>query len=394
MGFIEDIAKVSEQVRKNADHVVGEQATKMALIVPFFSALGYDVFDPTEVMPEYIADFATKGRGPLKKVDYALAINGTIVMLIEAKARGQKAETHDGQIRYYFNGLVTTRVGVVTNGIEYRFFTDLRDRNVMDEEPFFTFNVLDYDSKELDNLKFFHRDNFDTSAISRQAEDMVYVKGMTQLIGGFLRSPSKEFMRFLLKEIGDVSPLYKIEGQINDKRINRFEPIIKKSIQISLVELMTRSLTQEMGQPIEEEKVTKPDEIEEIEEEVGQTSDGSKVETTSEELEAFEKIKAIAATSKFFQLEVKYKDVAAYFGVHVGNSTWWFLRLYLAQTKKSFITRLSVDEVKSLAPNFEVRELSAPQGGATSRVIISSVSDLDKLAPLILKCYEIEAAKH
>ena len=394
MGFIEDIAKVSEQVRKKADHVVGEQATKMALIVPFFSALGYDVFDPTEVMPEYIADFATKGRGPLKKVDYALAINGTIVMLIEAKARGQKAETHDGQIRYYFNGLVTTRVGVVTNGIEYRFFTDLRDRNVMDEEPFFTFNVLDYDSKELDNLKFFHRDNFDTSAISRQAEDMVYVKGMTQLIGGFLRSPSKEFMRFLLKEIGEVSPLYKIEGQINDKRINRFEPIIKKSIQISLVELMTRSLTQEMGQPIEEEKVTKPDEIEEIEEEVGQTSDGSKVETTSEELEAFEKIKAIAATSKFFQLEVKYKDVAAYFGVHVGNSTWWFLRLYLAQTKKSFITRLSVDEVKSLAPNFEVRELSAPQGGATSRVIISSVSDLDKLAPLILKCYEIEAAKH
>ena len=394
MGFIEDIAKVSEQVRKNADHVVGEQATKMALIVPFFSALGYDVFDPTEVMPEYIADFATKGRGPLKKVDYALAINGTIVMLVEAKARGQKAETHDGQIRYYFNGLVTTRVGVVTNGIEYRFFTDLRDRNVMDEEPFFTFNVLDYDSKELDNLKFFHRDNFDTSAISRQAEDMVYVKGMTQLIGGFLRSPSKEFMRFLLKEIGEVSPLYKIEGQINDKRINRFEPIIKKSIQISLVELMTRSLTQEMGQPIEEEKVTKPDEIEEIEEEVGQTSDGSKVETTSEELEAFEKIKAIAATSKFFQLEVKYKDVAAYFVVHVGNSTWWFLRLYLAQTKKSFITRLSVDEVKSLAPNFEVRELSAPQGGATSRVIISSVSDLDKLAPLILKCYEIEAAKH
>jgi hypothetical protein len=315
-------------------------------------------------------------------------------MLVEAKARGQKAETHDGQIRYYFNGLVTTRVGVVTNGIEYRFFTDLRDRNVMDEEPFFTFNVLDYDSKELDNLKFFHRDNFDTSAISRQAEDMVYVKGMTQLIGGFLRSPSKEFMRFLLKEIGEVSPLYKIEGQINDKRINRFEPIIKKSIQISLVELMTRSLTQEMGQPIEEEKVTKPDEIEEIEEEVGQTSDGSKVETTSEELEAFEKIKAIAATSKFFQLEVKYKDVAAYFGVHVGNSTWWFLRLYLAQTKKSFITRLSVDEVKSLAPNFEVRELSAPQGGATSRVIISSVSDLDKLAPLILKCYETEAAKH
>jgi hypothetical protein len=80
--------------------------------------------------------------------------------------------------------------------------------------------------------------------------------------------------------------------------------------------------------------------------------------------------------------------------VHVGNSTWWFLRLYLSPKKKSFVTRLSVDEVKSLAPDFEVKELSAPLGGATSRVILSSVNDLDKLAALILKCYETEAAKH
>lgn len=388
MGFTEDIAKVSEQVRKNADHVVGEQATKMALIVPFFSALGYDVFDPTEVMPEYIADFATKGRGPLKKVDYAIAINGTIVMLVEAKARGEKAETHDGQIRYYFNGLVATKVGVVTNGIEYRFFTDLRVPNVMDEEPFFSFNVLKYDSKDIENLKFFHRDNFDAAAIGSHAEEMVYVKSITKLVGDILRSPSEEFMRFLLSQLG-------IEGKINKKKIEKFEPIIKKSIQSSLVELMTRSLSQEIAQPIEADKVIKADETEEIEEEeVGEISEASKVETTAEELEAFERIEAITATSKTHKLEVKYKDVVSYFGVHVGNSTWWFMRLYLSPKKKSFITRLPIDEVKSLAPDFEVQELSAPQGGATSRVIISSVSDLDNLAPLILKCYETEAAKH
>jgi hypothetical protein len=387
MGFTEDIAKVSEQVRKNADHVVGEQATKMALIVPFFSALGYDVFDPTEVMPEYIADFATKGRGPLKKVDYAIAINGTIVMLVEAKARGEKAETHDGQIRYYFNGLVATKVGVVTNGIEYRFFTDLRVPNVMDEEPFFSFNVLKYDSKDIENLKFFHRDNFDVAAIGSHAEEMVYVKSITKLIGDILRSPSEEFMRFLLSQLG-------IEGKINKKKLEKFEPIIKKSIQSSLVELMTRSLSQEIAQPAEVDKAVQADETEEIEEEGEQASEASKVETTAEELEAFEKIEAITATSKTHKLEVKYKDVVSYFGVHVGNSTWWFLRLYLSPKKKSFITRLPIDEVKSLAPDFEVQELSAPLGGATSRVIISSVNDLDKLAPLILKCYETEAAKH
>jgi hypothetical protein len=381
MGFTEDIAKVSEQVRKRAEQVVGEESTKMALILPFLSALGYDIYDPTEVMPEYIADFAVKRAGQLEKVDYALAINDTIVMIVEAKARGQKAEAHDGQLRKYFNSLLATKVSIVTNGIQYRFFTDLRNTNVMDDEPFFSFNVLEYDLKDIENLKFFHRDNFDAVAISRHAEEMVYVKSMTKLIGELLRSPSEEFMRFLLSQLG-------IEGKINKKKVDKFEPIIKKSIQSSLVELMTRSLSQEIAQPIEADKPVEPDEIEEIEEEQ------SKVETTTEELEAFEKIKAIAATSKTHNLEVKYKDVAAYFGVHVGNSTWWFLRLYLSPKKKSFVTRLSVDEVKSLAPNFEVRELSAPQGGATSRVIISSISDLDKLAPLILKCYETEAAKH
>jgi len=223
MGFTEDIAKVSEQVRKRAEQVVGEESTKMALILPFLSALGYDIYDPTEVMPEYVADFAIKRSGQFEKVDYALAINDTIVMIVEAKARGQKAEAHDGQLRKYFNSLLATKVSLVTNGIQYRFFTDLRNTNVMDDEPFLSFNVLEYDLKDIENLKFFHRDNFDAVAISRHAEEMVYVKSMTKLVGDLLRSPSEEFMRFLLSQLG-------IEGKINKKKLEKFEPIIKKSI--------------------------------------------------------------------------------------------------------------------------------------------------------------------
>ena len=83
MGFTEDIAKLSEQVRKRVDQVTGEEATKMALIVPFLSALGYDIYDPTEVMPEYVADFAIKKAGQFEKVDYALAINGTIAIRLQ-----------------------------------------------------------------------------------------------------------------------------------------------------------------------------------------------------------------------------------------------------------------------------------------------------------------------
>ncbi|MEH2445294.1 MAG: type I restriction endonuclease [Nostoc sp.] len=391
MGFTEDITKLSEQVRKRADQVVGEEATKMALIVPFLSAIGYDVYDPSEVMPEYVADFAIKKAGQFEKVDYALAINNNIVMLVEAKARGQKAEAHDGQLSRYFNGLLTTKVAIVTNGVEYRFFTDLHDKNVMDKEPFFAFNILEYDTKDIDNLKFFHCDNFDVTAITSHAEEMVYVKGMTQLLGNLLRSPSEEFVRFLVAELGTVAPSYEIKGRMTGKVIDKFKPIVKKSIQGSLVELMTRSLSQEITQPVE---VEVEQEIEE-EEKQQESQESTKIVTTAEEIEAFEKIKAITQTSRSYNFELQYKDTVSYFGINlVGKTTWWFLRLYLSSHKKSFITRLSVDEVKSLASNFEVQEVTASVGDATSKVIISSVSDFDKLTSLILRCYEAEAAKH
>ncbi|MEH2316152.1 type I restriction endonuclease [Nostoc sp.] len=329
MGFTEDIIKLSEQVRKRFDQVVGEEATKMALIVPFLTALGYDVHDPSEVMPEYVADFATRRAGQFEKVDYALAINGTKVILVEAKARGQKAEAHDGQLSKYFNALLTTKVAIVTNGVEYCFFTDLRDKNIMDKEPFFTFNILEYDTKDIDNLKFFHRDNFEVTAITNHAEEMVYVKGMTQLLGNLLRSPSEEFVRFLVAELGTVAPSYEIQGRITGRVIDKFKPIVKKSIQGSLVELMTRSLSQEITQLVELEV---EQEIEE--EEKQQESQESKVVTTAEEIAAFEKIKAITQTSMSFNFELQYKDTASYFGINLGKSTWWFLRLYVSSQKK------------------------------------------------------------
>ena len=395
MGFSEDIAKLSEQVRKRVEQVVGEEATKMALIQPFLSVLGYDVYDPTEVMPEYVADFATKKAGQFEKVDYALAINGTIVMLVEAKDRVQKAEAHDGQLSRYFNGLLKTKVAIVTNGIEYRFFTDLRDKNHMDKEPFFGFNVLDYNSKEIENLKFFHRNHFDAAVISRQAEEMVYVKGMTQLVGNLLRSPSEDFVRFLVTELGKVALSYEVQGRITGKVLEKFEPIVKKSIQSSLLELMTRSLNQEMAQAAEISKTPKLLEVEDVEENLQEEEvECSKIVTTEEELEAFDKIKVIAETSTNYKLEVKYKDTISYFGLNLGKSNWWFLRLYLSSQKKILVTRLFVDEAQSLAPDFQLHEVPSQLGDTASKIMISDVSDLDKLVPLILRCYELEAAKH
>jgi predicted type IV restriction endonuclease len=394
MAFSDDIAKVAEQVRKRAEAVSGEEATKMGLIVPFFSTIGYDVFDPTEVIPEYIADFAIKKSGQMEKVDYAISISNAIVMLVEAKARDKKPEAHDGQLKRYFNGLRSAKVAIVTNGIEYLFFTDLRHENIMDDEPFFIFNVLNYDQKQVENLKFFHRDNFDALVIKRHAEEMVYLTGMTQLMDSLLRSPSDEFIRFLISQLSNIGSRYAVESKITSKIVEKFRPIVKKSIQGSLVELMTQSISKEMGQSNEISSPTQlMEEVEEIQDELEQSPEDDKVETTAEELEAFEKVKAIVARSTTCALEVKYKDVVSYFGLNVGKVTWWFLRLYLSPKKKSFVTRLPIEEVKKLSLGFEVQEMSASFGDATARVIISSINDLDILSDLILKCYESEASK-
>jgi predicted type IV restriction endonuclease len=393
MAFADEISKVAEQVRKRAEVVSGEEATKMGLIVPFFGTLGYDFFDPTEVIPEYTADFAIKRAGQLEKVDYAISIDNAIVMMIEAKARDKKPEAHDGQLKRYFNGLRSVKVAIVTNGVEYLFFTDLRHENMMDDEPFFSFNILSYDQEQIDNLKLFHRDNFDVFAIKKHAEEMVYLRGMTQLVDKLLRSPSDEFIRFLISQLGSISSKYAIDGKITSKVIEKFRPIVKKSIQGSLVELMTQSISKEMGQSNDLITTTELEEVDEDRDESEQDLASSQIEVTFEKIEAFEKIKVITASSKICKLEVNHKNVASYFGVNVGKTNWWFLRLYLSPKKKSFITRLSVDEARLLAPNFDVQEVPAAIGDAASRIVISSVNDLPQLSDLILKCYENEASK-
>jgi len=395
MGFPEEIAKVAERVRKNADLVVGEQAAKQQLILPFLNALGYDIWDPSEVIPESISDAATKkNAGQKEKVDYAIAINGTIVMLVEAKARNEKPEPHDGQLCRYFNAKLSAKVGICTNGVEYRFFTDLRNENIMDKEPFFIFSLFEYQPKDLESLKLFHRDNFDTLAIKIEAEEMVFVQGMAVLIGNLLKDPSDELIRFLIGEFSKFDGGYAIDGKITSKKIQQFKPIAKKAIQTCLLELMTRSLTQEMQQPTSLETLPTPRDSTPDDDDSGPEESDSRIVTTEEEEAAFEKVKAITATSTAYQFEINHKDTISYFGVNLGKTTWWFLRFYLTPKKKSFITRLPLQEIEPLAAGFEVQEVSASIGGAASRVVISDLSDLDKLAPLLLKCYETEAAKH
>ena len=134
-----------------------EEATKTSLILPFIQMLGYDIFDPAEVVPEFTADIGIK-RG--EKVDYAIMQRGKPAILIECKKYGSSlAEDAVSQLVRYF-GVTDAHFGILTDGISYRFFSDLDQPNVMDPKPFFEFNVLSYSHKAVGELKRFTKEEF------------------------------------------------------------------------------------------------------------------------------------------------------------------------------------------------------------------------------------------
>lgn len=138
MGFREDLQRLSIQASEKRRYIAYEEMTKQTLIIPFLQVLGYDVFNPLEVRPEYIADFGKK-KG--EKVDYAIFKDTSPIIFIEAKAVNEELNNHCAQLERYFNSSPNVRLAILTNGIEYRFFTDLDKSNIMDDNPFFKFNI-------------------------------------------------------------------------------------------------------------------------------------------------------------------------------------------------------------------------------------------------------------
>ncbi len=118
MSFDEKIAALIQRLPKLANHLQTEEATKNALVMPFIAALGYDVFNPKEVVPEFTADVGTK-KG--EKVDYAIMRDGETIILIECKkANGDLSQENMSQLHRYFT-VTKARITILTNGIHYRY---------------------------------------------------------------------------------------------------------------------------------------------------------------------------------------------------------------------------------------------------------------------------------
>ena len=210
MDFIDQIRAISQRAEKQLRRIKTEEATKNALVMPFINALGYNVFDPTEVIPEFTADVGVK-KG--EKVDYAIMKDGKVIVLVECKAANVELEdVHTSQLYRYFS-VTDARIAVLTNGLDYRFYSDLEEPNRMDSKAFLEFNLLDFPDSVVPELKKLTQPRFDIDTILSTAGDLKYTKEMTatvyavQYTGTSLADAEDFYERYIYRRDSEYRPV-------------------------------------------------------------------------------------------------------------------------------------------------------------------------------------------
>lgn len=224
--FEDDFKKYILRVKNLQEQLkdLTEEATKNALVMPFFSMLGYDVFDTSEFMPEFVCDFGTK-KG--EKIDYAILKDGEPMMMIEVKRAGAKLQKQQQAQLYRYFATNHCRIAILTNGITYQFFSDLNSPNVMDDDAFLSFNLLDDDPNIYQSaLKQFCKENFHLKNVISKAVFQKYAKVVEKTLKQDLISPSDEIVKYFLSR-----PEIKTGNRITSQMIEKYRDITQKSMQ-------------------------------------------------------------------------------------------------------------------------------------------------------------------
>lgn len=323
-----------------------EEATKTSLIMPFFAMLGYDVFNPAEFIPEFVADVGIK-KG--EKVDYAIIIDNEPTILIEAKAVNEKLEKHDSQLFRYF-GTTKARFAILTNGIEYRFFTDLDKANIMDSTPFLTVNLEQLKDSDMTEIKKFCKERFDKDSILNSASDLKYCGLIKDFCKKEFASPSDAFTKFILSS--DIH-----SGKVYQNTIDKFKPLVKKALTQYISELVNDKIKIALNSS--DDVTEESDTADTSENETLDTSTESSIITTAEELQSFYIIKSLLGSDVDLN-RITYKDTISYFSVLLDKKvTRWICRLYLKENIKYIII---------------------PNGDTQEKIVLNDISDIYNLA--------------
>lgn len=335
MDFKDSIKQISERIESLKDNLKTEEATKTALILPFLNALGYDVFNPLEVLPEMSCDIGMK-KG--EKIDYAILRDGEPIILIECKHWEQDLNLYDNQLIRYFN-VSKAKFGVLTNGIVYRFYTDLAEPNKMDEKPFLEVNLLELKDAQVEELKKFHRSYFDVDNILSSASELKYMGELKSAISKEFANPSPDFVRFFGKQVYD--------GVFSQKVLEQFTALTKRTIGSYINDIISDRLKAAIKTD-EDATAEKGDTSQTVEAASESETNSDGIVTTDEELEAFFAVKSIlrgVLTSD----RITYKDTRSYFGVQVDNNVRkTVVRFYFNQPTNKRIAIISEDKTERL----------------------------------------------
>ena len=333
--FEEKVKSFAHRIETMQENIGTEEATKTSLIMPFFSMLGYDVFNPTEFIPEFTADVGIK-KG--EKVDYAIAINDEPTILIEAKSITEKLEKHDLQLFRYF-GTSKAKFAILTNGRYYNFYTDLDEPNKMDKDPFLSIDLINLKDSDISELKKFEKEKFDVNNILNAASDLKYYGMIKSVLKEEFTSPSDDFTKIILSH--DI-----YDGRFTQSVVDKFKAILKKSISQYINELVNDKIKNALN--MEGDNLTS-----EVVEDMKDETESDGIVTTEEELQAYYIVKSIVR--KAIPLDrVSYKDTASYFSILIdGKVTKWICRIFLKENIKYVIVSTENENRKYVIENID-----------------------------------------
>ena len=313
-----EIRILSSTIENIKQLVDTEEGTKGSFILPFLQCLEYNVFNPLELKAECIADIGAK-KG--EKVDYVIYNEDEPIIAIECKKWTENLDNHHNQLVRYFH-TTKVKIAILTNGIIYKFFSDFNEPNILDSEPFFTFNVCKFTDSDLAFLNNFTKNNFNFNALKTYVDKINYRFKVKNEIINLFTNPDKDLITYLIKKCGYV--------RVTEKIYNECEPLIKEILEEILI---PKSI--QVKNETESIKVEK------------------KVKTTEEELEVYELIK-----NSFPEYNITYKDNLNWFSITLDNTTRKIIaKVKFLKTKNQLIIDKDTFEFKdSLIITPELRE--------------------------------------
>lgn len=327
MDFKDQIKQFAERIAALKENILTEEATKNAFIMPFIQMLGYDVFNPMEVIPEMDCDLIKK-KGD--KLDYAIMQNGEPILLIECKHWQQNLDLHATQLQKYFVAS-KAKFGLLTNGIVFRFYADLEKENIMDEVPFLEVNMESLRDTQIEELKKFHKSYFDIDNILSSASELKYMSEIKKVIREEFAEPSAELVKLFTKRV--------YEGTVTQKILDQFMALTKRALASHINDILSERLNiaiQGADAPTAPNTAVAK-EAENVTSTVEET-ESRKIVTTEEELEGFYIVKSICR-EVIDSERITYRDAQSYFAIFADdNNRRPICRLYFNSSNKRIST--------------------------------------------------------